>query len=331
MHSEDPGHPETPDFMASASFDTYVAFRNVLVLFTNKMHEEGVRWDFQPDWNFTQAVTHYEIDNSTMIGIPELLAETSGKNIYRYMAEDKGVQIDPHSHESRAFGQPVDFNYADVAYLISLTGVTPSGIVGGHVIEGDNYQNWPRFKMALSGSVYPNEEWTAEALMGGGTGSHQNEENGSGIWYPMDPGSPAVYDNYWLNDPTSNLLAIGNWSAEGSSLDGLISQIEGGQLSSAEVFTATVSVNHSDLVIGAYGALTENEDRVTTTAMVNPSAVDQIFDDLVAPVVAVQANGKAALLTFNETLTLWETEFGSRPNLCKNTTTAPETCTPVPF
>ena len=72
MHSEDANHANPPDFLASANltaetkaYRSYVGFRRVLISFATVMHDAGVAWDFQPDWNFTLGVLKYEVDSYT--------------------------------------------------------------------------------------------------------------------------------------------------------------------------------------------------------------------------------------------------------------------------
>jgi len=255
--------------------------------------------------------------------------------------------IDPHSHEGTKMGDLTSYNYADVACLITATGVTPSGIVGGHVMKSTaaaptSWQKWPRFQSAISGSHETACSWTATALMGGGTASHVNQASGSGVWRPVTPpswetASAVAFDvYYWQNDDTSNLPAIGTYEAE--DLDSLLSQISAGTLSSTELFNATQVFNHSDLAELAYGDIASTNsqgkfiDSLTAgTGELGPDAAAQsYFDESVAPLIEKQTAGLVRFKTFEQVLELWESEYDSRSNLCVMESGA-TTCTAVDF
>ncbi len=322
MHSEDPAHPETSDYMDPASWDTWVAGRKVLVKFAERMHTEGLTWDFQPDWNLTNAVLIREIsrtvpDGHTTAEIDALLAESGGKNLYRYLSEDMGVQIDPHSHEAKAGGDAVAYNYADVAHLIEQTGVTPTGIVGGHVLSGSVYQNWPRFKAPVAANHDPSYTWTATAVIGGGTSSHVNETFGSGIWHPTEPGTAAIYDNYWLEDSASSLPAVGNWHAP--EVDVLISQRAAAATVGA-ILVVTGTLDHSDLISAACGTLVEPNDRIADISKCDYDAgVTAVWNADVAPLLAHTTTGDVKILSFNGLLETWSTDFAKKAALCSGT------------
>ena len=59
VHSEDPDHPDTPDFLAD--HDGYVAYRAGLLRFAGLMQSNRLPWSLQSDWNFLLGVRQYEI------------------------------------------------------------------------------------------------------------------------------------------------------------------------------------------------------------------------------------------------------------------------------
>jgi hypothetical protein len=243
-------------------------------------------------------------DGYSAADVQEMMQETGDKNIYRWLSEDRGVQIDPHSHEGYAFGDSVAYNYADVAQLIDEIGVSPSGIVGGHVISEDSYQDWPRFKTPLKAAHDESYSWTATALIGGGTANHSGELEGSGIWFPTEPGSPPDYDNYYRNDASSDLPAVGNWP--GDALDPLLAQL-------GPIRTATVAINQSDLVMAACGTL-DNEDQIADLGSCDFETA--AADSIAANIAPLMTHPVVGFRTFNGLLDIWKTDFGGEAALC---------------
>ena len=103
----------------------------------------GVPWSLQPDWKILQAALLYE-DSA-------LMQTTNDKNFLRYLKEDLGVVIDPHSHEGGGY------NYTDVAHLLDSLGVGSTTVIGGHVWDPSlpQFQEWDRFRVPVPGEHYP--------------------------------------------------------------------------------------------------------------------------------------------------------------------------------
>jgi hypothetical protein len=283
MHSEDPFHPDTPNFANDAI--GYRDFRSALLDFANRMHLAGLVWNFQPDWNFLLGITKYEVTQADAT----LLAETNNKNVLRYLHEDLGVEIDPHSHENGGY------NYADVAYLISQLGVTPAPVVGGHIYDPNEttYQDWPRFVTGVTCQRYTCPAWRAELLMGAGTPNHANDPVVTGMW---EPSSPTEY----FTAGNSGIATFGGWDNDIASIAPLADQVQSGERDSNLLWTFALNVNHSDIVQPGYLANT-----------MQPK-IDQL--------VQLQAAARIEVATFTTALTKWRNDYAERPSVFQRTT-----------
>ena len=151
----------------------YLRSREFVRLLALALEERGATWNFQSDWNFLRAVAQW--DTATV------MANTNGKNIVQWLVEDMGFEADPHAHENQ-------YNYADVAYLHTLLGVTPSKNVGGFLFSPpDNTQGWEQHEQGIFGAMYPSFFWRADHLWGAATFMHQeNDDRSYGMWRPQD-------------------------------------------------------------------------------------------------------------------------------------------------
>jgi len=100
----------------NTNFNYYILRRNIIVQLADYVQTHNVKWDFQSDWRFLLGVRNFDTGS--------VILNTNGKNIIKWLTEDKGVECDPHAHENA-------YNYADVAYLHTQLGITPNKIVGG--------------------------------------------------------------------------------------------------------------------------------------------------------------------------------------------------------
>lgn len=157
MHNEEPNGGYHPNFVAEPA--VFAQHRAALLAFAEMLYAEGVMFNWQSDWNFLRAVQLYDNEPPS----------TNNKNIVRYLKEDLGFEVDPHAHETT-------YNYADVAALIELLGVTPSNTVGGMVVFPPVQSIVERLWLPITGWKFPGYTWQAEILWGGGTEDHQDEE-----------------------------------------------------------------------------------------------------------------------------------------------------------
>ena len=174
-----------------SNFTYYKAKRNFIVQLADSIVAKGAKWNFQSDWRFLLAVKNFDT------GI--VVSNTNGKNIIKWLIEDRGIDCDPHSHESNAY------NYADVAYLHSQLGITPSKIVGGLLYDTIiNSNNWEDLEDGMYGRYYTSYFWQPDILWGGGTPNHVNDPQNFGVWKPQSMA------NYYTHDSSKHLTLIGN-------------------------------------------------------------------------------------------------------------------------
>lgn len=220
-HNEEPSFPNHPDF--TSDYDTYESFRDAAVAFSEMLHDEGVKYDFQSDWNFLLAEQDHwdEFDN------------TNGKNLLRWLVEDMDFAVDPHAHEST-------YSIADVAYLMEQLDITPSNIVGGFIATPAEDSRVEDFQVPIEGWQY-DTTWEADALWGGGSGNHVDDEGQwtSGIWRPQDN------ENFFIDDPDSKPV-IGTYTSTWDGLDDLLEKRDSGELEAGKMYTATIMTNQED-------------------------------------------------------------------------------------
>ena len=173
--------------------------RAALIAFCQMLDTEGVMLNWQSDWTFLRACQLYDDGSGT-----------GGLTIVEYIAS-LGFEVDPHAHESQ-------YTYADVAHMIELCGVTPSGVAGGFIADPPVDSLLERFWAPIPGAMFPAQSWTADILWGAGTSGHVNEESlwASGIWRPEDN------DNFMTHDDNAPLPHVGKYGNEWTDLDALI-------------------------------------------------------------------------------------------------------------
>ncbi len=222
-HNEEP-NKQYPDFVANEAL--FWKHREAIVKFANMLYEEGVKYNFQSDWNFLLAINMYDK------GTPS----TNGKNLLRYLKEDLGFEIDPHAHETT-------YNYADVAYLIENLGVTPSNTVGGFIAYPPNQSKVEYFWSPITGWHY-NYTWQAQILWGGATKWHKNEETlwVSGIWKPMDN------ENFLVHGDNAPLPHVGGFGGGWDTLAILLEKQQNGELEPNKIYTQTIFVSQNSLL-----------------------------------------------------------------------------------
>ena len=266
-HNEEPSFPNHPDF--TSDYDAYESFRNGTVAFAEMLHDEGVKYDFQSDWNFLLAEQeHWDEFNNT-----------NGKNLLRWLVEDMDFAVDPHAHEST-------YSIADVAYLMEQLDITPSNILGGFIATPAEDSRVEDFQVPIEGWKY-NTTWEADALWGGGSGNHVDDEGQwtSGIWRAQDN------ENFFIDDPDSKPV-IGTYTSTWDGLDDLLEKRENGELEAGKMYTATIMTNQED-------------------------AQDQDFiDEFQSEIEARKSyttSGAIEWVTLTEALTIWEDDYDSTP------------------
>lgn len=167
----------------------YALKRPHIINVINIINSKNAKLNFQSDWKYLRGVLKFDTGS--------VVLNTNGKNILRWMTEDMGIEADPHAHETH-------HNYADVAYLHLLNGVTPSLNIGGFLYDTIiNGNNWENMQDSIRGRNYPNYWWKPEVLWGSGTPNHLNDILFCGIWKPHSMA------NFWSHDSTKRLILIG--------------------------------------------------------------------------------------------------------------------------
>ncbi|MEN9798359.1 MAG: hypothetical protein RL653_2055 [Pseudomonadota bacterium] len=247
----------------------YLDVRQQLLDTARAFRAHGHAWVFQPDWKLLLAALEFE-DSSTR-------ASTGGKNVLRYLREDLGVVVDPHSHEKSGY------NYTDVAALLDQLGVGGSTVIGGHVWDPglSQFAHWDRFRTAQPGSKYPAFSWRGDILMGHGTPNHVNDPTVSGVWRPRDP------DHFFEDEPTGNITAVGDYTHEISGISTLLGLYDSGAVSPSCMLTSTY--------------------HLTPAQLANPAAVET---DVLAPLDALVAGGRVVVTDFTSLVDTWNGPYG---------------------
>lgn len=269
-HVEDntPGGP----LGSAQSRQSYSTVRGNLIAMAGLAESWNIQWTLQPDWKLLEAALLYE-DSTRM-------ATTNGKNFLRYLKEDRGVVIDPHSHENGGY------NYTDVAHLLDSLGVGATTVIGGHVWDPSlpQFAEWDRFRVPVAGQRYPGASWRGDILTGSGTPGHLNDPLVSGVWRPRDR------DHYFEHDPAGNIAAIGQYKHAVEFVAELIGLYRSGAVPQTVMLTFSCNVN--PMTIGASGGLAA------------------IADTVLAPIAAWRDSGLVLPTDFTTLIETWETEYG---------------------
>lgn len=270
-HNEDTLSPNYPNYVEDTA--AYETQREGVAAFAQMVAEHGASYNFQTDWNFLLALLKYDQGTES----------TNGKNLLRYLVEDLGMAVDPHSHEH------LGYNYADVAYLISQLGVEPSGVVGGFIAAPSTDSDLTYLWGLRRGSKYPDYAWSPEILWGGGTGMHQNEEDLwiSGIW------KPASASQFDVHDADAPLPVVGHYLTSWEGLDQLLALQSAGELEAGKIYTVTIM----------------NSQQSFTDAYIEDFAehLEQYEDET--------ADGRIIWATITETYDAWVNVYDAEPSI----------------
>jgi hypothetical protein len=267
MHNEDNFPPNQ---------QVYLTSRNNLIEFGKMLQRHNVPFNWESDWRFLNGVLQWDT--------PAVTASTNGKNIVRYLKEDLGISIDPHSHENNGY------NYADVAHLIDSLGVQPTHVVGGHIWDPNErlYQNWERFKQPLKGNRFPWSQWKGDILMGSATGLHRNDPEPSGVWRPK-----GKYD-FWSDDPASTVHGIGQHQGSVAGIQDLVNLYKTGAVTPEKILTATI---------------------VSGQALLNAPYISNYETTTLKPLLEMQDRGEIKIVTFGQLLDEWKAKYNSVPHV----------------
>jgi hypothetical protein len=256
------------------SRQSFSALRSNLIAMAALAESSNVQWTLQPDWKLLEAALLYE--DST------LQATTNGKNFLRYLKEDRGVVIDPHSHENGGY------NYTDVAHLLDSLGVGATTVIGGHIWDPSlpQFQEWDRYRVPVPGEHYPGAIWRGDILIGSGTPNHVNDPVVSGVWRPRDR------DHYFEHDSSANITAIGQYKKSIASISELIDLYRSGVVPPTAMLTFSCNIGPSTLAA--------------------PGGLAAVRDTVIAPLVAWRDSGLVVVTDFTSLILTWETAYGAR-------------------
>jgi hypothetical protein len=252
----------------------YLTWRSRLIGVANLMRDNDLPWSLQPDWKILECALLFEDT--------ELMETTNGKNLFRYLKEDLGTIIDPHSHEAGGY------NYTDVAHLIDSLGVESSTVIGGHVWDPSlpEFQEWDRYRVPVAGQHYPWAIWRGDILMGSGTPFHVNDPEVTGVWRPQDR------DHYFIHDENANIVAIGQYKSTIEDIPELAALYQSGAVGTEYMLTSS------------YG--------IRPATIQRPDGLASIADSVVAPMVTWRESGTVLPTDFTTLVQIWQTVFGSR-------------------
>lgn len=259
----------------------YMMNRARLITLADHFQTIGATWNMQSDWVYLTNVLTKETPVVTM--------STANKNIQRWLHEDRGVEMDPHAHESQYF-------YPDVAALMDSIGLPESKVMGGSIYNDYNGQNlWMNLVDGQYGAVFTDHFWQPDYLMGGGTPNHVDDLKYFGFWNPHDT------DNYLMHDPTSHLRHIGTGCSirisDTSSVasvmgqvNDLVTRVQGGSYPENCLYFQTIFFEQAEL---------------------NDLAYLQMVMDIADSIDAIVESGAVDWRTFKQAYTEWETGCGA--------------------
>lgn len=265
------------------TYSYYKPKRDLLVQLANTVQSKGAAWSFQSDWKFLLGVAMFDTGS--------VVLNTNGKNLIKWMVEDKGVFCDPHSHEANGY------NYADVAYLHQQLGITPTKVVGGFLYDTViNGNNWEDLDDGQYGRMYPFYFWQPDILWGGGTPLHVNDP------YPLGAWKPKSMNEYYVHDSTRHLVLLAhgcenhiedtsNIYYNTETVRNIVRQIDNGRLSDSGFYPAFSIFNVGDL----------NASRVIK--------ISQFIDS----VNALTAGGRVQWKSLTQIYNIWNTTYNKKP------------------
>lgn len=270
-HNEEPKGmgPNAMDYLGKK--DVYLKNRKEMVALCKILKDKGASYNFQSDWNFLMAVEKYDVG--------DVVKDTNGKNLVKWIKEDMGFSVDAHAHET-------EYNYADVACLITKLGVEPSPVVGGFIYDPPESEAWTKLIPGLKGKHYPQYFWKPDYLWGAATFLHKgNDERSTGCWRPKDKYSYAVHDD------SQRMIHVGNNQVGLAGIKELIEEIEDGTAPADGFYTASYFIGQGQI---------------------SDPKVAQIAKDI-DTINGFVKSGKAVWSTVQDTAQNWKTEYKGKP------------------
>lgn len=258
----------------------FAANRAAVVSLAQVIWDKRATWNFQSEWEYLLRLSDWETDLER--------DRTHGLNLVHFLNTfaPGHIEVDAHSHEKRGY------NYADVAYLLAQLNVPPNGVVGGFVVNPPADQTWTRLRAPLAGLKYKDYTWQATTLWGGGSAGHRNDSNASGIWRPKGA------NEFEVDDPSQDLLVVGNYPGTGTGIDGapilaMVEQLRQGRLEPGRMYTATIMIPQCEL--------DSNPALISSVGLL----IDQLQGDV--------GRGDVVWATLTEMVKVWRSDYQSLP------------------
>ena len=268
-HNEQPRNPASPAYSEDRKY--FMHNRDATVEFARLLHSQGITYNFQSDWDFVLGVLKFDHGSHS----------TGDKNVLRYLVENLSFEVDPHAHETR-------YSYADVAHLHAEAGVPVSQLAGGFIALPSEDSKLEHLWKPVQGRQF-HCEWRAEAIWGGGTANHLDEQQlwVSGIWKPMDN------EHFLTHSEHAPLPHIGGYMRGWDGLRDLLDHQAAGDLDPSMLYTQTIFVPQRELA--------------------RPEYLDQFRAEL-SSITSEIAEGRVRWVGLNEVLRIWEEEYDCVPN-----------------
>ncbi len=207
-----------PDYVHNPAL--FLNKRSEILYLAHMLHDNGIKLDFQSDWNFLEAVALYDSGDGTY-----------GLNIVKYMHDSLGFEIDPHAHQTT-------HNYADVAHCIEDLGVVPTNVAGGFVVSPPETSEFEEFFAPIESDSFPGYFWQAEIVWGGSNYDHIGDSLlwASGVWRPVSS------ENFFVHSDTAPVINVGNYRPEWCGLYDLLEKGDMGLLDTTKMFTVAIFI-----------------------------------------------------------------------------------------
>lgn len=215
-----------PNFLVDTT--SFWKQRNDIVEFAKMCKEEGVKYNFETDWNFLMALDQYD----------KPMTNSNNKKLLKYLTEDLGFEVDACLHGSK-------YTYGDMGYLLNKQGITQdiNVTVGGFIAAPPDSFLFDNFKNGIASKLEPGFVWYPKILHAPATYKHRNEDTimFSGIWKPKSKAEFTAHDN---NGP---LICVGIYNGDVNGLTDLLVRQENGELSDGKMYTATIFQTQNSL------------------------------------------------------------------------------------
>lgn len=215
-----------PDFLTNTT--AFWEQRNSIAEFAKMCYDEGVKYNFETDWNFLMALDRYDTP----------MAATNNKTLLKYLTEDLGFEVDASLHGSK-------YNHGDMGYLFDKQGITNAKnvTVGGFIAAPPDSFLFDNFKNGVTSTLSPSYVWRPQILHAPATYRHRNEDTimFSGLWKPKSK------TEFTIHDYSGPLTCVGISNGDINGVLDLLVKQENGQLEQGKIYSATIFQTQNSL------------------------------------------------------------------------------------